>query len=68
MSQLREDNPDRACSVCGCTWHKACLDPETGFGCHWVGPHLCNVCQRNSLKQAICVSCATDNQEKGKQQ
>ncbi len=62
MPPLREDDPYRACSVCGCTWDKACLDPATGLGCYWVGPHLCNVCQRAAPN--ICDSC--DGNPKGK--
>ncbi len=34
----------RACRVCGCTEHNACLDELTGGGCYWVEPDLCSEC------------------------
>lgn len=39
------------CIGCGCTDHRACVDVETGMGCHWVrldriqGEGVCSVCR-----------------------
>lgn len=33
----------RACRVCGCTEHCACVS-ESGEACHWVEHDLCSVC------------------------
>jgi hypothetical protein len=34
---------ERACRVCGCTEHRACVD-DMGKACAWVEPDLCSAC------------------------
>lgn len=34
----------RACRVCGCTEHSACVDENKG-NCWWVAPDLCSHCE-----------------------
>ena len=34
---------ERACRVCGCTEHDACVD-LFGGPCHWVEADLCSAC------------------------
>lgn len=35
----------RKCRVCGCTENNACIDPETGWPCHWIEEDLCSACE-----------------------
>lgn len=39
----------RACRVCGCTQDRACDDPETGTGCHWIEADLCSACKGKAV-------------------
>lgn len=42
----------RACRVCGCTDHDACVDPATGIACHWVEDDLCSSCVSDPAEEA----------------
>lgn len=48
FAHLTGEHPARACRVCGCTEHDACLHPPTAAGparpCSWVAVDLCSVC------------------------
>jgi len=46
----------RACRVCGCTEHDACLHPG-GRPCAWVGADLCSVCAATIATIMQAVGC-----------
>ena len=41
------------CGICGCTQDDACIDFETGCGCHWVRPDLCSQCVGMQLPETL---------------
>ena len=43
FQHLTGQHPARACRVCGCTEHDACIHPG-GRPCSWVAADLCSVC------------------------
>lgn len=45
----------RTCRVCGCTDHRACIDPRTGEACAWVEPDLCSSCARWRWRYLLAV-------------
>jgi hypothetical protein len=45
----------KACRVCGCTEHAACIDPQTHEGCHWLRtlPDMCSACLHSRFARAL---------------
>lgn len=50
---------ERTCRGCGCTEHRACVDPEAG-PCWWVEADLCSHCQAALLALRARMQVATD--------
>ena len=50
MSYLSNESLISTCIGCGCDDLHACLDADTGYGCHWL--------RTNGTGEGVCSECS----------